>query len=257
MTSRVKKSSGQISVQKKSSKPAIIFIHGFRGTHLGLQKVASFLKGYKVYTPDIPPFGHAGRMPAYNKDTYADYIARFIRSHRLKKPILVGHSMGSLVAAATAEKYPKLVNKKLILMSPISTKPPRPIANLQPLTTILPNKTLSKITTKYLFVPKKNKKLYNYALNLTIKCGAEYSDKKSVRAATRFSTSSALADFDLKNYDVLLLAGAKDHLIARRKTKKLADDHHYQAVFVQHTGHLINYENPKKAAHIIADFLAE
>ena len=259
-------------METANNKPPLLFIPGFRGTHEGLVDVAVWMtdRGYECYYPDVPPFGqNIEPLESYDEKTYAKFIADYIKEHKLKNPVLIGHSMGSLVAAATAAKYPKRVNDKLVLLSPISVKPPKPIAMLQPLVTLLPNKVVGFITTKYMLIKKKDHNAVRDILEVTYRCGANYTSRKDVRASARFSAGHRLSDFNFKK-DTLLIAGEKDRLISRKKTEKYvaettekyekskaksAANAKIKAEFIKGAGHLINYEEPRRVAELISDFL--
>lgn len=240
-----------------AKKPPLLFIHGFRGTHEGLVDVAVWMtdRGYECYYPDIPPFGRESKpLKTYDEKSYAKFIADYIKQNKLKNPVLIGHSMGSLIAAATAAKYPRLVSKKLVLLSPISVKPPKPIAMLQPLITILPNKVVGFITTKYMLIQKKDHNKVRDILDVTYRCGAHYTSRKDVRKAAKFSADHSLSDFKFKK-DTLIVAGEKDRLISRSKTEDYAKTIKVEPKFIKNSGHLINYEEPRRVAEIISDFL--
>ena len=87
----------------KKQSPTILLLHGFRGTKEGLGDIDKALReqGFNVYAPDLPPFGEAGVMVEYTPKTYAEYVNNYIKDKKLHKPILVGHSMGSIIAAAS------------------------------------------------------------------------------------------------------------------------------------------------------------
>lgn len=236
-------------------KKNIIFIHGFRGSSLGLEKVASYFDktNYNVYVPDIPPAGDES-LPEYSPRLYTRWLANYIKSNDIKKPILIGHSMGSIIAAAMAERYPELIDKKVIFMSPISTHPSFFYKLISPLSALLPNKVISFITTKYLFIPK-NKNLFKETLLLTKHCGANYCRKLDVYKAAKFSTNYAIPDFTFQDKESYIIAGAKDRLIPRKYTDILASDLNAELVYIDDAGHLINYESPKRVAELIKRFL--
>ena len=240
------------------NKPPLIFIHGLRGSPLGLAGIAKhFSKDYQVFSPSIPPFGGAKPLKKYTVESYTNFIKDFIKEHQLKHPILIGHSMGSIIAAATAHRFPKLINQKLVLMAPISVKPAKFFARLEPLGCILPRKLADHISTAYLFIPKASPKLYRKIINITHQC-SDYPIKKSdLRKAIRFSTQNSISDFKLSQ-DTLFLAGEKDRMMKKSKTETLAKSlPHAKTVFIPNTGHLLNYENPKAVVRAIRDFLAE
>ena len=240
-------------------KENIILIHGYRGSPAGLNEISEVLKksGYNVYLPDIPPFGNSSPLSVYTKDSYADFIADYISQNKISKPILIGHSMGSLIAAATAEKYPDLLNEKLVFLAPISTKPPRPIAILNPLATALPRGVVDVTTTAFNMVPN-GLEITKKTMRLTREASKNYTSKKDVKLAGEFSIANAIPSFNFKK-NVLFLAGARDHLISRKRTQALSDilsqKMKTKTVFIPGTGHLLNYERPIEAANEIIKFL--
>lgn len=248
--------------RKTRSAPTLILVHGFRGAPGGLAETAAELHrlvpAARIELPELPPLPAAGNLSAYTADTYADFLASYIRKNHLKKPILVGHSMGSLVVTATASKYPELLDPRLILLAPVSRRAPRPIAALQPLVAILPNRTISYITTKYMFAHRgtdraATKAAFRHALDLTNAGGAGYTDKRALARAAHFSAAAIVSDFPLAaDRQVHLIAGDRDKLFTLAATEQLADKWHAQLTVIPNSGHLLNYEVPKKLAAAIA-----
>lgn len=237
-------------------KPAIILVHGFRGSPIGLQAIGQFLKesGYHVFTPPIPPFGGAEDLAEYTPKAYADYLVRFVRKQHLQKPILIGHSMGSIVVAATLYFYPNVFHNKAVLLSPISVRTAKPFRLIAPLSALTPKGVVDYITTRFLFVPH-NHSLFRETLKITHSCSNDQAPSKAkVMAAAKFSTKYAVGDFQPRK-QILLLAGEKDRLIRKEQTQKLADELAADVIFLPNTGHLHNYEQPKETAQAIIDFL--
>lgn len=241
------------SSKQNKIKPPLIFIHGLRGSPLGLAKIADSFSDYEVLSPDIPPFGKSRPFNAYTADTYADFIADFITTHQLDHPILIGHSMGSIIIASVAAKYPHLINQKLIFLSPISTKPNKFFATLQPLSVILPNHLIDYITTRFLFIPH-NKKLFKDALQLTHQCAKSYLPRRHIYKSVNFSVKNCISDFTFRN-EAIFIAGEHDRLISRHKTSSLAKNRGFKTIFIPDSGHLINYETPDQVATAIRDFI--
>lgn len=230
-------------------KRPLLFVHGFRGNHLGLKDAMDYLKakGYTCYAPDIPPAFNTQneKLPKLKKhtaDAYAKWLADYIKEKKIDHPILIGHSMGSIICAATAEKYPGLLADKIFFLSPICVTPPKFICNLAPLTAILPNKLLGYITTKYLIVPK-DKQTLKDVLKITYKCAEKFTSKGDTAKAAKFSISFAISDFNFKK-DVCFIAGEKDKLNSQEQIKAVAKKHGKTPIFLKNSGHLINYECP-------------
>ena len=250
----MKKPQPQIFAPTK--KPAVVLVHGFRGSPLGLQAIADELTaaGYSVYVPPIPPFAGAQPLVNYAAQDYADYLCRYISEQNLDHPVLVGHSMGSIVVAAAAELYPEKLNHKLILMSPISVKTAKPFALIAPFSALLPRRIVDYVTTRYLFVPH-DRALFRHTLELTRQCSADHPpNRRAVAQAAHFSAHSAVSDFTLRQ-QVLLLAGEHDRLIKKRSTLKLAEALQAEHTFIPGSGHLHNYEKPHETAVAIRQFL--
>jgi len=103
-------------------KRKIIFIHGFSGGAWCFEKLIAFFEnqGYETIAPDLPFHGQLkAQEPSPELGTtsiadYVDYIEKIIDKLD-QKPIVIGHSMGGLIAQILASK-----NKtaKTILLAP-------------------------------------------------------------------------------------------------------------------------------------------
>ncbi len=87
-----------------ASLPAVIFIHGAGMDHTiwALQTRWFAWHGYGVLAIDLPGHGKSDGPALESIDDMADWLGRLIGSCGAEKISLVGHSMGSLIALATA-----------------------------------------------------------------------------------------------------------------------------------------------------------
>ncbi|HEX4662268.1 MAG TPA: alpha/beta hydrolase, partial [Candidatus Saccharimonadales bacterium] len=110
-------------IYNPTKKPTIVMIHGFRGTHHGLQKIIDGLPDVRIIIPDLPGFGESSPMdqPATIR-AYSQFVSQFIGQLKLGQPILLGHSFGSIVVADFVAHHPKAISK-LILTNPIADNP--------------------------------------------------------------------------------------------------------------------------------------
>lgn len=89
----------------------LVFIHGATQDTLSWRdNVEYYGRRYKVYAIDLPGHGKSDlidRKPCRTTDEFAAAISRFIKALKLKRPIIVGHSMGAAIAMTVALNYPK------------------------------------------------------------------------------------------------------------------------------------------------------
>src|SRR5207249_11733163 len=98
------------------SGPSVVLLHGFGGAASNWTLVAPVLAGHcRVLVPDLP--GHGGSSglpgPAETLDPYADRVASILD----EPAVLVGHSLGAVVALRVASRHPDLVGG-LVLTGP-------------------------------------------------------------------------------------------------------------------------------------------
>lgn len=101
--------------------PPVLLIPGMLGTTSFWKEIAQKLsKSFQVILIDILGFGKspAPKHITYSEDEHVDSIFETLKSRKIdKQAVVVGHSMGALLALSLAYKHPEIV-KKLILISP-------------------------------------------------------------------------------------------------------------------------------------------
>jgi len=102
----------------KGDKRPLILVHGFSDNGLCWTPVARALEAdYDVIMPDMRAHGLSQRVqPNDHVDMAAD-LAELIRALGLERPIVCGHSMGSLVTFQLGVRFPELASA-LILEDP-------------------------------------------------------------------------------------------------------------------------------------------
>jgi pimeloyl-ACP methyl ester carboxylesterase len=96
-----------------AQKPTMVFVHGAGLDHswFGLQSRYFGYHGCNVLALDLPAHGRSEGPPLATIGAMADWIAAVLDALKIAKASVVGHSMGSLVAAEYAARYARRVER--------------------------------------------------------------------------------------------------------------------------------------------------
>lgn len=97
----------------------MVLVHGLAGSTAWWVRNVNVLSRHRaVYLIDLPGFGSMHRYAEqFSVAGSAEWLAGVLSALNLSRPALVGHSMGGLIAAMFAARYPDRV-EKLILAAP-------------------------------------------------------------------------------------------------------------------------------------------
>jgi pimeloyl-ACP methyl ester carboxylesterase len=99
------------------SGPAVVLVHGLGGAASNWVELApELVRDHRALVPDLP--GHGGSSPlaaAPNLEPFADRLGLLIEREGLAPTVLVGHSLGCLVALRLAMRRPELVSGLLLI----------------------------------------------------------------------------------------------------------------------------------------------
>ena len=84
--------------------PTAVFIHGAQNDHSvwALQTRYFAHHGFSVLAVDLPGHGRSAGMPLKSVEAMADWLTEVLQASGVQKAVLIGHSMGSLIALETA-----------------------------------------------------------------------------------------------------------------------------------------------------------
>ncbi|MEI7539256.1 MAG: alpha/beta hydrolase [Candidatus Saccharibacteria bacterium] len=254
--------------------PVIIMIHGFRGTHHGLELIAEQLDKYRIIIPDLPGFGETEPLTSdHSLGSYVNWLNDFIVGLNLTElPILLGHSFGSIIASGYTSKYPNTI-AKLVLVNPIGApalegpraimtqlailyywlgyKLPEPIAAkwlssktvVQIMSTVM-TKTRDKDTKKYI----NHQHLEHFSSFTNRKVVSE-----AFQASVQNNVRTAASDITVPT---LLIAGDRDDITPLSKQRELVTLFpNAKLKVIKNVGHLTHYETPDQVASAIKKFI--
>ena len=91
--------------------PTAVFIHGAQNDHSvwALQTRYFAHHGFSVLAVDLPGHGRSKGLPLVSVEEMADWLSALLQSAGVQRAVLIGHSMGSLIALETAQRAKALV----------------------------------------------------------------------------------------------------------------------------------------------------
>jgi pimeloyl-ACP methyl ester carboxylesterase len=110
-----------IAYSDKGKGTAIVLLHGFlENSTMWDYFSGEFAKKYRVITLDLLGHGQTGCLGyIHTMEDMADAVHAVLHELRIRKAVLMGHSMGGYVALAFAELYPDMV-KGIVLQNSTS-----------------------------------------------------------------------------------------------------------------------------------------
>lgn len=119
--------SAACAIDTGSGSP-VVLLHGLGSSSDVWSNVITFLKDkHRVLAFDLVGFGKSPKPDwlEYNVDDHARAIIAAMHKQRIREPvILVGHSMGSLVAVRVARLKPQIVERLVLYEMPLYTEVP-------------------------------------------------------------------------------------------------------------------------------------
>jgi pimeloyl-ACP methyl ester carboxylesterase len=106
--------------------PTVLMLHGVGGGHLAFapQVEALASAGYRAVAWDMPGYGHSVPIEPYNFKGLAQSCITLIESLKCGEVVLLGHSMGGMVAQEVVARRPELIGKLILCgTSPAFGKP--------------------------------------------------------------------------------------------------------------------------------------
>src|SRR5690349_2724730 len=111
-----RKSKG-IAYREAGTGPALMLLHGIGSSSAGWLLQLESLKGYRLIAWDAPGYGGSDFLTptAPRPSDYAQALHEFLERLLLKDVVLVGNSLGCLMAGAYAAAHPERVRSMLLL----------------------------------------------------------------------------------------------------------------------------------------------
>jgi pimeloyl-ACP methyl ester carboxylesterase len=94
----------------------IVLVGGFIEPSWVWHEVGPLLgRRHRVYALDLPPFGYSQRRGPFTLARWSELVEGFDRRLGIRKPVVVGHSLGAAVAVSIAARAPDAVSGIVLL----------------------------------------------------------------------------------------------------------------------------------------------
>jgi pimeloyl-ACP methyl ester carboxylesterase len=245
-------------IYRKTGKGApVMLVHGYgENQHVWDAVLKHLPKHFKYIIPDLPGYGKQEVKDPVSMELFAKYLDDILVKEKIKKAVLLGHSMGGYVTMAFAKKYPEKLKAIGLLHSHVYADSDEQIASRKKsITFIKKNGSIIylKDFVKNLFAPPSNKKIIADHLATIIQTVPE-GLTASLNAMIKRKDSSAI----LKSIQVpvLFLFGREDKLMPLEKMLKQCELPDQCTVeILEKSGHMGMLEETKKFGKIVGEFL--
>ena len=245
----------------------VLFVHGFRGDHHGLQAIVGALPDYQCVVPDLPGFGASVALQSHDLQSYGKWLVDLV-AETGPFDAIVGHSFGTLVVANALSQG--LKQETVVLINPITTRASgvKSIANRGAelyyrlgmnslfgnwlLSSGLVTRAMSIALTKSL-----QPSIRRFAHDQHAKYFSGFHSQKSVVEGFHAANTACVTDFEAHLPDrTLMISGDSDVVAPLPATVQLvAKNPNWKLVTLNKVGHLTHYEKPADVARAISNFI--
>ena len=115
----------RVQFRVRGNGEPLLLLHGWGGSSLSFMAASAKLEErFRVLAPDLPGFGFSQTPPqAWGAADYAGVVAGLLVASGFGSVNVVGHSFGGLVATALATSKPELVQRLVLVASPVVRLP--------------------------------------------------------------------------------------------------------------------------------------
>lgn len=241
---------------------AVVLLHGFiEEGSMWDDTVKALSKNYKVIVPDLEGFGNSPlQSKTLSMEKYAGDIFEMLQKEKIKKCVLLGHSMGGYVALHFAEKHPDMLSGLGLINSHCFEDSAEKKANRKK-----GNEFILKHGTK-VFV----RELYNNLFHSSFRTKNQKLINRLIAKAEKYSpealiaANTAMMNRKDKSYvlteskvPVLLIGGKEDETVPLEYSLKQASlatvtDFH----LFEKTKHMAVFERKKESIAAVKNFIA-
>jgi pimeloyl-ACP methyl ester carboxylesterase len=248
----------------------ILFVHGYRGNHHGLEAIAGALPDFNILIPDLPGFGESEALPGtHNIDGYTTWLLQFVNALQLADALVLGHSFGTIVASSAGAQT---LRNPLILVNPIASFGfggiKAILAGVQNLfywiganlpdasgNALLKAPAMVRVMSEVL-AKTKDKNLRAWIHQQHRDNFSVYANRNVALEGIKAGAETSVVEFAPKlTQPVLLIAGDMDDITSVKEQKRSVSFFpNAKLEILESVGHLTHYETPDEVAVLVRDF---
>ena len=214
---------GRLSYRQAGSGPDLVLLHGLAGnSHTWEEQAAAFSGSWRVTAWDAPGYGESDTV-APNVDAYAAALAALVDALDLPTFVLLGHSMGGVVAGRFAGTYPDRLRALALSCTLLGRRQPSGtplsepyLARLNELET-LPAREYGARRAKSMAAPVCAPEILDRLTGIAAETRRE-GLAQAMRLIAEADNTAALASLSLP---VLVITGAEDRTVTRELSDEL------------------------------------
>jgi pimeloyl-ACP methyl ester carboxylesterase len=253
-----------------AEKPVLVFLHGWLSNWTIFKKEINFFKkkGYPVLYFDLRGHGLSdkpGELKDYDLQYMAEDLNRILQEEEISKIILVGYSMGGMIASLFALKHKEKVSKLVLVNSyyknPLFSPNAKHFAKNKKFARLLSDFMNSH--EKFRWKAERQPKTFDISKlksNPDVVIFMHY--MYNTPLPVFFATAKAMFNYDIQNemseltMPVLIIASSKDQFFPVSEEKFMARNILGSEMFIIEGTHTAVIKKPNEIAEKIYEFIA-
>ncbi len=252
----------QLAFRDQGKGRVVVLLHGYLASSAIFEGLAANLaKRYRVVSIDLPGHGASACYGyAHSMEMMATAVKAVLDSLKLKKYVLIGHSMGGYTALAFAEMYPDALRGLCLLNSTAyADSDEKKSDRLRAIRVLKSDKKLyTRSTIENLFA-RKNLRYLKEEIKLAQGIARQTHQRGMIAAlhGMRDRPSREMV-LGMVHYPVMMVIGELDNVLAPQLLLEQAESIQDKTVlYLEHDGHYSFLESPRQVAKSLRSFLSK
>ncbi|MBD8725942.1 alpha/beta hydrolase [Oxalobacteraceae sp. CFBP 13708] len=230
--------------------PTVVLVHGALNDHAVWTQQSRTLAacGFAVLAPDLPGHGHSSGPALRSVEALADWLLALLDAAGVKRALLAGHSMGSLIVLEAASRAPQRAAGLALLGATFPMK----VADALLATALDDEQAAIDMVVAWSHAASSDPSIANAARELMRRLAAGsdepllHTDLAACNAYTNGMTAAATI-----TCPVVFVQGTQDKMTPPRKAALLTDAIAHASIVTVDTGHAMMQEAPEAVSNAL------